>query len=64
LFPFVGEELANHFTKKSDKLQAVEDGLRQLQEKDCQIGEKIYKNFDLRNPLDTIKRERTREVCY
>jgi hypothetical protein len=62
LFPFVGQELANRSKKKSNKLRAVEDGLNQLQEKDHQIGKKIYKNFELRNQLDTIKQERTREV--
>jgi hypothetical protein len=43
--------LANRSKKKSDKLQAVEDGFCQLQEKDRQIGKQIYKNIELRNQL-------------
>jgi hypothetical protein len=33
-FFFVARTLANRFRIKSDKLRAVEDGARQLQEKD------------------------------
>jgi hypothetical protein len=62
LFPFAGQELANRSSKKSDKLQAVEEGFHQLQDKNRQIGEQIYRNVELRNQLDTIKQERTREV--
>jgi hypothetical protein len=47
---------------KSDKLRVVEDGARQLQAKALQIKEKIYKIIDIRNELNTLKQERTRDV--
>jgi hypothetical protein len=43
-------------------LRAVEDNLHQLQAKDRQIGEQIMKNVELRNQLDAIKLDHTREV--
>jgi hypothetical protein len=49
------QTLANRSRIKSDKLRAVEDATRQLQEKDCRIGEKIMKNVELRNELNTLK---------
>jgi hypothetical protein len=54
--------MANQSREKSDKVRTVECGLHQLQAKDCQIEEQIMKNVDLRNQLDAIKLERTREV--
>jgi hypothetical protein len=54
--------MANRSREKSDKVRTVECGLHQLQAKDRQIEEQIMKNVDLRNQLDAIKLERTREV--
>jgi hypothetical protein len=56
------QTLANRSKIKSDKLRAIEDGARQLQEKDRRIGEEIMKNVELWNELNTLKQERTREV--
>jgi hypothetical protein len=54
--------MANQFRLKSDKLEAVEDGLRQLQAKDRQIKKQIHKRIEVQRQLDAIKLERTREV--
>jgi hypothetical protein len=54
--------LANRSRLELDKLKAIEDGAHQLQAKDRQIGAQIQKNVELRNELNTLKQERTREV--
>jgi dephospho-CoA kinase len=53
--------LANRSRLELDKLKAIEDGAHQLQAKDRQIGAQIQKNVELRNELNTLKQERTRE---
>jgi hypothetical protein len=54
--------MANQSRMKSDKLRALEDGLRQLQAKDRQIEEQIHKRVEVQHQLDEIKLEHTREV--
>jgi hypothetical protein len=54
--------MVNQSWLNSDKLRAVEDGLHQLQAKDRKIDAQIHKNVELRNQLDTLKLECTREV--
>jgi hypothetical protein len=48
--------------EKSEKLKAVESGLRELQVKDQRISEEHQKNIYLQRELDKLKQERTRET--
>jgi hypothetical protein len=54
--------VAKHSQEKSEKLKAVESGLRELQAKDQCIDEEIRKNIYLRKELDKLKQEQTRET--
>jgi predicted RNase H-like nuclease (RuvC/YqgF family) len=54
--------VARHSQEKSEKLKAVESGLRELQAKDRRIEEEIRKNIYLRKELEKLKQERTRET--
>jgi len=54
--------MANRSRKKFDMLKVVTEDSRVLLAKEEQIQEKVWLNIDLRNELDQIKAERTREV--
>jgi hypothetical protein len=54
--------MARRSQEKSEKLKAVESGLRELEAKDRCIEEELRKNIDLRKELDKLKQERTRET--
>lgn len=56
------QTLAERSQEKSDKLKFNEDGHRRLQEKDHWIAQEIDKRLELRNELDKLKQERTRET--
>lgn len=56
------QTLAKRSQEKSDKLKFIEDSHRQLQEKDHRISQEIYKRVELRNELEELKREQTRET--
>jgi hypothetical protein len=47
---------------KSNRLRAVEDNTRQLEEKDRQIGEQNMKNTELTADLNNLKQEHIRKV--
>jgi hypothetical protein len=64
-FPYVGQELANHSRKKSDKVRAIKYRFHQLQEKDHEIGEQIYKKIKFRNQLShPIYKDINRAIIY
>lgn len=54
--------MANRSRKKFDMLKVVTEDSRVLLAKEEQIQEKVWLNIDLRNELDQIKAERTRQV--
>jgi hypothetical protein len=54
--------VAKRSQEKSEKLKAVEIGLRELQVKDQRISEELRKNIYLQRKLDKLKQERTRET--
>jgi hypothetical protein len=54
--------VARRSQEKSEKLKAVESGLRELQAKDQRIKEEIQKNINLRKELNKLKQEWTRET--
>jgi hypothetical protein len=56
------EDVAKCPQEKSEKLKAVESGLRELQAKDGRISEEHRKNTYLQRELDKLKQERTRET--
>jgi hypothetical protein len=56
------QDVAKHSQEKSEKLKAVESGLRELQAKDQRISEEHRKNMYLQRELDKLKQERTRET--
>jgi septal ring factor EnvC (AmiA/AmiB activator) len=56
------QDLAKRSQEKSEKLKAVESGLRELQAKDQRISEEHRKNIYLQRDLDKLKQERTRET--
>ena len=49
------QDVTRRSQEKSEKLKAVESGLRELQAKDRHIKEEIRKNIDLRKELDKLK---------
>jgi hypothetical protein len=57
------QDVTKRSQEKSEKLKAVDSGLRELQVKDQHIKEEIRKNIDLRKELDKLKQEQTRETC-
>jgi hypothetical protein len=56
------QDVAKCSQEKSEKLKAVESGLRELQVKDRRISEEQRSNIYLQRELDKLKQERTREI--
>jgi hypothetical protein len=59
--PFI-QDVAKLSQEKSEKLKAVESGLRELQAKDQRVLEEQRRNIYLQRELDKLKQERTRET--
>jgi hypothetical protein len=53
------QDVARRSQEKSEKLKAVESGLRELQAKDQCISEEHQKKVYLQRELDKLKQERT-----
>jgi len=54
--------MANRSIVKSQKLKTTIDGDRIVQEKERQLGQKTMEYLEIRNKLEKIKLERTREA--
>jgi hypothetical protein len=61
VFPFM-QDVAKRSQEKSEKLKAVESGLRELQAKDQCISEEHRKNIYVQREIDKLKQEWTRET--
>jgi hypothetical protein len=56
------QDVAKCSQEKSEKLKAVESGLRELEAKDQRISEEQRKNIYLQRELEKLKQERTQET--